>query len=113
MSGHHSIKPIVIDEEDEMKNAILLRDDFGGLYEKVPTINEIRSTMRDDANREHVNDYETKVVDHLVAEGLLASDWKSPNPPKVGRVSSVGTVSPKYGYNALGNSINNRGKRFR
>ena len=113
MSGHHSIKPIVIDEEDEMKNAILLRDDFGGLYEKVPTINEIRSTMRDDANREHENDYKTKVIDHMIAEKLISADWKNPNPPKVGRVLAKGQPRPQYGYNALGNSVNNRGKRFR
>lgn len=113
MSGHHSIKPIVIDQEDEMKNAILLRDDFGGLYEKVPTINEIRSTMRDDANRQHENDYKTKVIDHMISEKLISADWKNPNPPKVGRVLAKGQPRPQYGYNALGNSVNNRGKRFR
>ena len=113
MTGYHSIKPIVIDEEDEMRNALLLRDDYGGLYEKEPTINEIRSTMRDDTNREHMNDYETKVIDCLVAKGKVSADWRSTQPPKIGRVSKGGEISPRYGYNALGNSVNNRGKRIK
>ena len=113
MTGFHSIKPIVIDEEDEMRNTLLLRDDYGGLYEKHPTINEIRSTMRDETNRGHINQYDVKVIDQLVADGKLAADWKSTQPPQIGRVAKGGERSPRYGYNALGNSVNNRGKRIR
>jgi hypothetical protein len=110
--GHLSIRAITIDPIDMMRNAILLRDDFGGLFEKMPTVNEIRSTMRDEANREVLNEEDTKVVDVLVQMGRLNAEWKNPTPPKIGRIARK-DISPRFGYNALGNSVNNRGKRFK
>lgn len=91
---------------------MLFRDDYGGLYEKVPTLDEVRSTLRDLANREVTNDEGTKVVDKLVADGVLSAEWKVPTPPKTGRVAPAKT-SPRFGYTALGNSVDNRGKRFK
>ena len=110
--GHLSIRAIMIDPDDGMRNNILLRDDFGGLFEKMPTVNEVRSTMRDETNRELVNEEGTKVVDVLVQMGKLNAEWKNPSPPKIGRIAKK-DVSPRFGYNALGNSVNNRGKRFK
>lgn len=103
--GHLSIRAIAIDPSDELRDAILLRDDFEGLYEIDPTINEIRSSLRDPANKDLVGS-------KLVQKGLLNSKWNTPNPPKIGRVAKK-TTSPRFGYVALGNSVNNRGKRFK
>jgi len=110
--GHLSIKTITIDSGDSIREATLLRDDFAGLFEKVPTMMELRSSLRDVDNRELLFPDETKLVDKLVSIGFLSSDWKKPLPKKIGRVAKK-DVSPRFGYNALGNSITNRGKRFR
>jgi hypothetical protein len=110
--GHLSIRPIVIDPKDDLRNKLLFRDDYAGLYEKVPTLDEVRSTLRDPANRTIANDEGTTVVDLLVTDGILSGEWKVPTPPKTGRVSPA-TTSPRFGYNALGNSVDNRGKRFK
>jgi len=103
--GHLSIRAIAIDPSDELRDAILLRDDYEGLYEVNPTIDEIRSTLRDPANI-------ALVGSKLVERQLIASDYQSPLPPKTGRVAKKET-SPRFGYIALGNSVNNRGKRFK
>lgn len=103
--GHLSIKPIVIDQSNGLRDAILLRDDYVGLFEKNPTINEIRSTLRDPANQ-------SLVADKLVQKGKLNAEWKNPAPAKIGRIAKKST-SPRFGYNVLGNSVNNRGKRFK
>ena len=103
--GHLSIRAIAIDPSDELRDAILLRDDYEGLYEVNPTIDEIRSTLRDPANI-------ALIGNKLVERQLIASDYQSPLPPKTGRVAKKET-SPRFGYIALGNSVNNRGKRFK
>lgn len=103
--GHLSIRAMAIDPSDELRNAILLRDDYEGLFEINPTIDEIRSTLRDPANI-------ALIADKLIERQLLASDYASPLPPKTGRVAKKST-SPRFGYVALGNSVNNRGKRFK
>lgn len=103
--GHLSIRAIAIDPSDELRKAILLRDDYEGLYEINPTIDEIRSTLRDPANI-------ALIGSKLLERNLISSDYKSPLPPKTGRVAKKST-SPRFGYVALGNSVNNRGKRFK
>lgn len=103
--GHLSIRAIAIDPSDELRKAILLRDDYEGLYEVNPTIDEIRSTLRDPANI-------ALIGNKLVERQLIASDYQAPLPPKTGRVAKKET-SPRFGYVALGNSVNNRGKRFK
>ena len=102
--GHLSVRAIAIDGENKLRDAILLRDDYDGLYEIEPTIDEIRSSLRDPSNH--------SVANKLVQKKLLNSNWKKKNPPKVGRVAKK-TTSPRFGYIALGNSVNNRGKRFK
>lgn len=110
--GHLSIRPISIDSKDTLRNFILLRDDYAGLFEKVPTIDEVRSTMRDEANRTIVNESGLSFPDALIKNGLISSDWENPLPPKIGRIAKKQT-SPRFGYTPLGNSVNNRGKRFK
>jgi len=110
--GHLSIRAISIDSKDAIRNHILLRDDYAGLFEKEPTINEIRSTMRDEANRTILNEKGISFPDALIKNGMIASDWTNPLPPKVGRIAKKQT-SPRFGYTPLGNSVKNRGKRFK
>lgn len=103
--GHLAIRPITIDPDNALRDGILLRDDFKGLFEVSPTIDEIRSTLRDPANVALIGGV-------LLQKNMIASDYKSPMPPKTGRVAKKDT-SPRFGYVALGNSVNNRGKRFK
>ena len=111
--GHLSIKPIVIDEGDFIRDTTILRDDYMGLYEKVPTIDEIRSTMRDGKNWFKTNeDDDTTFVERLVQRKELNPEYQNPFPARLGRLASKNTT-PRFGYNALGNSVNNRGKRFK
>ena len=110
--GHLSIRAIAIDPKDDLRNTLLFRDDYAGLYEKVPTMDEIRSTLRDPANQTITNDEGTVVVDLLIGEKQLNAEWSKPFPPKTGRIAKKST-SPRFGYTALGNSVNNRGKRFK
>ena len=70
-----------------------------------PSTQEIRSAFRNKSIRDTVGSI-------LVAEGKLNPQYKNKIPPKVGR--TVGKDSrEKYGYTPIGNSIENRGKRFR
>lgn len=110
--GHLSIKPIIIDEDDALSKAILLRDDYAGLFEKEPTINEIRSSLRDPANQKLLNDDDIIITSKLLQVNKLNASWSNPVPAKVGRIAKK-DVSPRFGYTALGNSVNNRGKRFK
>lgn len=102
--GHLSIRAIVIDTNDGIRNAILLRDDYEGVFEKSPTINEIRSTLRDNANR-------SLIGSKLVQKGKLSAEWKNLSPPSTGRRAKKSTT-PRFGYIGLGNSVKYRGKQF-
>lgn len=103
--GDFSVRTVTVDAGDVLKNKILLRDDYEGLFEKVPTTQEIRSTIRDTANR-------SLIGNKMVAEGKLNSQFDNSSPPKIGR--TVGTKeSSRFGFVPIGNSIENRGKRFK
>jgi hypothetical protein len=110
--GHLSIRAISIDSQDKIRNKILLRDDYAGLFEKEPTIDEIRSTMRDEANRTITNEEGITFPDALIKNSLINPNWQNTTPPKIGRLAKKST-SPRFGYHALGNSVKNRGKRFK
>ena len=47
--GDFAVRAISVDASDSLKNKILLRDDYEGLFEKVPTTQELRSKIRDTA----------------------------------------------------------------
>jgi hypothetical protein len=103
--GDFSVRTVTVDAGDVLKNKILLRDDYEGLFEKVPTTQEIRSTIRDTANR-------SLIGNKMVAEGKLNSQFDNSSPPKIGR--TVGTKeSSRFGFVPIGNSIGSRGKRFK
>lgn len=104
-SGDYSVRTITIDPGDTYKNSILLRDDYQGIFEKIPTTQEIRSAMRDEANRSVLGGI-------MVGEGRISASYTNTSPPEIGRTSSK---EPQYrfGYIPLGNGIANRGKRFK
>jgi hypothetical protein len=103
--GDFAVRTITVDAGDALKNKILLRDDYEGLFEKHPTTQEIRSTIRDTANR-------SLIANKMVAEGRLNTDYNNGSPPKIGRTSGSGQSS-RFGFVPIGNSISNRGKRFK
>ena len=103
--GDFAVRTITVDAGDALKNKILLRDDYEGLFEKHPTTQEIRSTIRDTANR-------SLIANKMVAEGRLNTDYNNGSPPKIGRTSGAGQSS-RFGFVPIGNSISNRGKRFK
>lgn len=103
--GDFSVRTVTVDAEDVLKNKILLRDDFEGLFEKIPTTQEIRSTIRDTANR-------SLIGNKMVGEGRLNAQFDNTSPPKIGRTAS-GNQSPRFGRIPIGNSVGGRGKRFK
>jgi len=111
--GHLSIRAVSIDPLDALRNSLLLRDDYAGLFEKDPTIDEIRSTLRDIANRTITNEEGNKFVDILIQNEVISAQWEAPLPFKIGRVAKGTATTPTFGYTALGNSIDHRGKIFK
>ena len=102
--GDFSVRTVTVDAGDVLKNKILLRDDYEGLFEKVPSTQEIRSTSRDTANR-------SLIGNKMVGEGRLNPDYDNTSPPKIGRTASS-KQSSRFGHIPIGNSIGSRGKRF-
>jgi len=105
MGGSYAIRNVSIDPGASLRDSILLRDDYDGLFEKIPTTQEIRSTIRDPANK-------SKLAGKLVGEGRISSTYANTAAPKIGRTSPK-EPSFRFGYVPLGNSIANRGKRFK
>ena len=103
-TGSAGIKNISIDTGDILKNTILLQDDYKGLFEKIPTTQEIRSSIRSEVNKALIGGL-------LVKEKRLNAKYQQTVPPKIGRTSGK-APSSKFGYVPIGNAIANRGKRF-
>lgn len=103
-SGPFAIRSVVIDHGDASKNAREKVDDYAGIFTKTPTVQEIRSAFRDPANIEGIGG-------KLVADGLLNPDYRRKTPPAIGRTASE-EPTPKFGFNPIGNSVENQGKRF-
>ena len=104
-TGTYAIKTVVVDAGDRILNSITHTDDYNDVFRFVPTNQEIRSALRSPVNRDDV-------ASRLVAEGKLNPKYNSKIPPKVGRTASGKTKAKRFGFTPLGNSIQNRGKRF-
>tara|TARA_R110002096_G_scaffold69149_7_gene166418 strand:- start:22045 stop:23466 length:1422 start_codon:yes stop_codon:yes gene_type:complete len=102
--GSYAVRTITVDDGDKMKDSLLLKDDYDGIFEKVPTTQELRSCFRDPGNR-------SSLASKMVGEGRISSSYSDVQMPKIGRISS-NKPSSKFGYNPIGNSVANRGKRF-
>lgn len=102
--GDYCVRAVTVDGGDNLRNKILLRDDYEEVFKKIPTLAEIRSALRDETLR---SDLGSK----LIAEGKLNPKFTSPTPSKIGRTSPK-KASSRFGYNAVGNAVGNRGKKF-
>jgi hypothetical protein len=103
-NGSYAIKNVVVDAGDTLKNKILLTDDYEQVFDKIPTTQEIRSAFRNPRTRE-------KVGGILVSEERLNPEYESKTPPAIGRTVKK-SPSSRFGFEPLGNAIENRGKRF-
>jgi len=102
--GQFAIRTVVVDHDDIAKNAREKVDDYQGIFTKTPTTQEVRSAFK---NEDNVN----LIGGKLVADGILNSDFRRKTPPAIGRTSSS-KPTPRFGFTPIGNSTENRGKRF-
>ena len=104
LGGSYAIRKVSVDAGDRMKNKILLKDDYEGLFEKVPSTQELRSCFRDPANK-------ALIAAKMVGEGKISEKYTETVPPNIGRTAPK-TPNPKFGKVPIGNGVGSRGKRF-
>jgi hypothetical protein len=95
---------------DEMKGKEHYVIDGVPVFDREPSVAEIRSAFRNQTSRGQ--DTPSEVGSLLILEGLLNPLYQDRTCPRIGRTVGSEPTS-KYGYTAIGNSIENRGKRFR
>jgi hypothetical protein len=103
-AGSYAIKNVVVDAGDTLKSRIILTDDYKDVFDKIPTTQEIRSAFRNSSSRDAVGSI-------LVSEERLNPDYKTKTPPAIGRTAKK-SPSSRFGFEPIGNAIENRGKRF-
>lgn len=103
-TGSFAIQTVVVDADDLLKLKILLTDNYKDVFAKIPTTQEIRSAFRNSANINAIGGV-------LVSEDRLNPKYKSKTPPSIGRTVKK-TPSSRFGYEPIGNALENRGKRF-
>ena len=96
---------VSVDAGDFIRTEVDYKTKYDGVFISEPTTQEIRSAFRNPDNIELAGG-------RLVLEGKLPETYLSTTPYKIGR--AVGKeAKAKYGYIPIGNSLDNRGKRFR
>jgi hypothetical protein len=110
--GNYAIRNVqvdtTIDDPESLISKILKTDDYDKLFNRDPTIYEIRSKLRDDSNRKN-----TKFTGNLVGAGLLSSNFANVIPNSIGRSSSK-TTKLRFGNTVLGNNPTDElSKRFK
>ena len=103
-NGDFAIRTVVVDGGDVMLTKTLLSDDYEDVFNKIPTTQEIRSAFRNKASRNAIGGI-------LVSEERLNRKYKMKSPPKIGRTVKK-SPSSRFGFEPIGNAIENRGKRF-
>ena len=103
-NGDYAIRTVVIDGGDVLLTKTLLTDDYKDVFNKIPTTQEIRSAFRNAASRDAIGSI-------LVSEERLNPEYKTKSPPKIGRTAKK-SPSSRFGFEPIGNAIENRGKRF-
>lgn len=109
--GNFGIRKVVIDttidDPDSLVAKILKTDDYEDLFDRDPTIDEVRSKLRDEANFNN-----KKFTGKLVAAGLLSSDFAKATDGEIGRTSSR-KKQKQFGLKTLGNNpADKKSKRF-
>jgi hypothetical protein len=91
------------------------RNGSSAVFRNAPNISEIRSAFRNPLSRNAGKGKSSEVATLLVAEGRLNAGFINPIPPGnlSGRTVEQGKSNSKYGYTPIGNSIENKGKKFR
>lgn len=102
--GDFAIRTVVIDADDRLLNKMIFTDDYQNYFNKPPTTQEIRSAFRDPAIKDALGG-------QMVTEQRLSTNYARTTPPKIGRTSSS-KPTPRFGFTPIGNSTENRGKRF-
>ena len=106
-TGNYGIRSVEVDKDDKLKKQILKTDEYGDLFNYIPTIHEIRSKMRDKSNRNN-----SEFTGNLIAEGRLSNKFRDTRPKKIGRTTS-NSNKIRFGETILGNNPpENRSKRF-
>lgn len=105
-SSTYGVRNVAVDPK--LKDKLSRSDEYKGLFDHDPSIQEIRSKLRDKA---HLNNNE--FTGYLVSSGKLNDQFKRNIPKNIGRTANKsGTV--RFGTNLLGNNpIDNRSKRFK
>lgn len=97
-----------IDDPNSLISKILKTDDYQDLFDRDPTIHEIRSKLRDPANLKN-----SKFTSNLVSEGKLSSQFSNTAPKNIGRVEGQYGNS-KIGQQIIGNNpLDKKSKRFK
>ena len=109
--SNFGIRKVVIDTDIDDPNSLIAKilktDDYEKLFDRDPTIDEIRSKLRDEAN------FNNKAfTGKLVAAGLLSSEFAKATDGKIGR-SSNNRRQKKFGNKPMGNNpADVKSKRF-
>jgi hypothetical protein len=105
-TSRYGIRGVSVD--DKLEEKILKSDDYSELFSHDPTIDEIRSKLRDPSNLNN-----GKFTSFLVGEGKLNSEFKVNIPRNIGRSANKrGTM--RFGQELIGNNpSDNRSKRFK
>lgn len=103
-NGDFAIRTVVVDGGDVLLTKTLISDDYEDVFNHIPTTQEIRSAFRNKASRDAIGG-------KLVSEERLNKEYKTKTPPKIGRTVKK-SPSSRFGFEPIGNAIENRGKRF-
>ena len=102
-------KHVAIDANDYMLTDIKGIDHYEEVFKTQPTTQEIRSAFRNESSR-----LKTTLGAKLIVEGKLNKNYLNMfSSSMTGRITSAVTNKEgRYGYTPIGNSLDNRGKRF-
>ena len=104
LGGNYAIRTVTVDAGGVLKQKILREDEYGGVFDDgEPSTDDLRSAFRDP-------EVKNKLLGAGVRDGLLSTESLIEIPSKIGRTSGK-EPSSFFGMTAIGNSLENLGKR--
>jgi hypothetical protein len=100
----YKLQTIKIDPDETLKSERLFEDKYSNIFDKEPTIAELRSAMRDPSHRSKLG--------QKLSGTEISTSYTNKTPKKIGRTSPKSGNS-RFGYEPIGNAIMNRGKKFK